>query len=109
MPALVAVRHSAAMRAVTRDGDCPTRRQAPRSCHWGRLIVRFGRVEDFDDKHDDYRNWTFWTCATRAANDFGSIGKPILRQLRRHRALIRLRADKELERAIIRREKRKAA
>jgi hypothetical protein len=63
-----------------------------------RLIKRFGKVEDFGESHGDYRKWTF--CA---------LGKPILRQLKGHRASIRRRVDKAIEDAVIRRERRKAA
>lgn len=65
-----------------------------------RLIKRFGKVEDFGEKHDDYRNWTFWTYAKRSAQIFGPLGSPILRQLKRHRDLIRHRAGKELDLAV---------
>lgn len=71
-----------------------------------RLIGRFGRVKDFGEKHDDYREWTFWTYVTRASKAFGELGAAIPRQLRRHRALVRIRADKELAAAIARRDER---
>lgn len=71
-----------------------------------RLIKRFGRVEEFGEKHDDVRNWTFWTYARRAAKLFGSNGRPIHRQLRNHREHILRKANAELERAIIRSRKR---
>jgi len=76
--------------------------------NYERLIKQFGKVEDFDEKQEDYRNWTFWTYATRASEVFGPLGKPILRQLRKHRTLIKWRADKEIECAVVRREKQKA-
>ena len=66
---------------------------------------RFGRVEDFDE-NPDYRGWTFWTYATRAAEIFGLQGHPIHRQLRKHRGLIRKRINSELARALVRRKKR---
>jgi hypothetical protein len=68
------------------------------------LIKRFGKVEDFDEKQHDYRNWTFWTYARRSAEIFGPLGVRILRQLKRHRDLIRRRADKELDLAVARRD-----
>ena len=71
------------------------------------FIKRFGRVEDFAESRKDYKKWTFWTYATRAVNEFGVIGKPILRQLRKHETLVRWRVDRELEQAVVRREKRK--
>lgn len=67
------------------------------------LIKRFGRVEDFGEAHADYKNWTFWTYARRAAAVFGSLAKPIAGQLRRHRQTIRRRAENELARAVGRR------
>jgi hypothetical protein len=72
-----------------------------------RLIERFGKVQDFIDKHDEYRSWTFWTYAKRAYEVLGPIGGPILRQLRRHRSLTRLRAEQEIDRAVSQRERRK--
>jgi hypothetical protein len=72
-----------------------------------KLIKRFGRVEDFGELKGEYHNWTFWTYAKRASKTFGPLGKPILRQLRKHRDLIRRRADKALDRAVARRERRK--
>jgi hypothetical protein len=65
-----------------------------------RLIKRFGRVEDFGEKNEDYRGWTFWTYARRASSVFGLLGKPILSQLSRHRKNIRRRIDLELTKAI---------
>ena len=70
------------------------------------FIKRFGRVEDFAESRKDYKKWTFWTYATRAVKEFGMIGKPILRQLRKHEQLIRHRLDKELEQAVVRRDRR---
>jgi len=68
------------------------------------LVRRFGRVEDFYEKQKDYRNWTFWTYAQRAAKVFGPLGEQtILRQLKRHKALIRKRMEYEIEQAIARR------
>lgn len=74
---------------------------------YDRLVKRFGRVENFGELQEEYRNWTFWTYAKRASSEFGTLGRSILRQLRRHRQLIRLRADKALERAVVRRQRRK--
>jgi hypothetical protein len=63
------------------------------------LIQRFGRVQDFGELADDYRNWTFWTYARRAARIFDSRGSSILRQLRMFRRNVRARAVEELARA----------
>jgi hypothetical protein len=71
------------------------------------FIKRFGRVEDFAESRKDYKKWTFWTYATRAVREFGMMGKPILHQLRKHERLIRWRVDKELDEAVIRRERRR--
>ena len=67
------------------------------------LIKRFGRVEDFGEIHADYKNWTFWTYARRAAAVFGALGKPIAGQLKRHRQNIRRRAENEILKAVSRR------
>jgi hypothetical protein len=75
--------------------------------NYEQLIKRFGKVERFAELEHDYHNWTFWTYATRAVEILGPHGKSILRQLRNHRRSIRYRADKSLEKAVKRREKRK--
>ncbi len=72
--------------------------------NYERLIKQFGKVEDFAEKRDDCREWTFWTYARRAAEIFGPLGKPILGQLRRHAALVRERSNLELARAVRRRD-----
>lgn len=77
--------------------------------NYERLIKRFGKVEDFAEKRDDFREWTFWTYARRAAEIFGPLGKPILGQLRRHASLVRERCNQELARAVERRDRRTAA
>lgn len=65
-----------------------------------KLIQSFGRVKDFGELGDDYRNWTFWTYARRAAQIFGPDGTPILRQLRTFRENVKQRATQELARAV---------
>ena len=100
-------------RAAYRDAHTYARRYPDKDAsklksifNYERLIKRFGKVEDFDDREKDFRRWTFWTYATRASKVFQDLGKPILRQLRKHRKLIRHRADKALELAVTRRDKR---
>jgi hypothetical protein len=68
-----------------------------------RVCQLFGRVQDFEEKQHDYRNWTFWTYAHRAKLSFGSIAAPIYYQLRRRKALIRMRLNLEIDRAVARR------
>lgn len=72
------------------------------------FITRFGRVEDFKEKHDDYKNWTFLTYAKRASKLLGPLGSPIARQLRKHRERIRARVALEIEAAVTRRDLRLA-
>lgn len=72
-----------------------------------RLVKRFGRVENFGEKHGDYRSWTFWTYAVRAREIFGSGGSAIIHQLRNHREWVRVRLNKALEAAFVRRERRR--
>ena len=67
--------------------------------NYEKLIQNFGRVKDFGELSDDYRNWTFWTYARRAAKIFGPLGSPIHRQLRAFRENVKRRAAKELTRA----------
>ncbi|MGL3211490.1 reverse transcriptase domain-containing protein [Bradyrhizobium sp. BR 1433] len=64
------------------------------------LIEKFGRVQDFGEFGDDFRNWTFWTYARRAAAIFGPRGSSIHRQLRKFRKNVRERAIEELKRAV---------
>jgi hypothetical protein len=64
-----------------------------------KLIQNFGRVKDFGELGDDYRNWTFWTYARRAAKIYGPLGSPIHRQLSAFRENVKRRAAKELIRA----------
>ena len=73
------------------------------------LIKQFGRVEDFPELQHDYRKWTFWTYATKAAKHFGPLGMSILRQLRSHRSSIKYQVDINLERAVLRRNTRTAS
>lgn len=68
------------------------------------FIQRYGRVEHFEEKADDVRNWTFWTYVTRAADELGALGRPIFRQLRRQRAVIASRIGEALEDAVRRRD-----
>jgi Reverse transcriptase (RNA-dependent DNA polymerase) len=102
-------------RAAYRDADACARRYPDKDAsklktffNYERLIKQFGKVEDFDGQESDYRSWTFWTYASRASKIFGELGKTILRQLRKHRDLIRWRADRALELAVIRRDRRVA-
>lgn len=72
--------------------------------NYERLIKRFGKVEDFQEKQEDVKSWTFWTYARRAADIFGPLGSPILGQLKRHASLVRERANEEIVRAVNRRD-----
>lgn len=67
------------------------------------LACRFRKVEDFHEKKDDPRNWTFWTYARRASDTFKDLGRPILGQLRNHRRLLRDWVNEEIDRAAKRR------
>jgi hypothetical protein len=107
--------HRKVARAARRDATVLAKRYPDKNAeqlrslfNYERLISQFGRVEDFGEKQRDYRNWTFWTYARRASEIFGPLGKPILRQLRRHRDLIRNRANKEIDSAVARRSRHKA-
>jgi Reverse transcriptase (RNA-dependent DNA polymerase) len=101
-------------RAARRDAEACARRYPDKNLqqlkilfNYERLIKKFGRVEEFDATDREYRKWTFWTYAKRASQVFGVPGRPILRQLRKHRQQIRHRADIALERAVARRDQRK--
>jgi hypothetical protein len=67
------------------------------------FIKRFSKVENFKDRPDDYKSWTFWTYAVRAEKIFGKIGAPVTRQLRRLREIANNKIDREIVRAIERR------
>ena len=61
-------------RSARREANVLVRRYSDKSASdlramfdYDRLIKRFGRVEDFGEIQEDYRNWTFWTYARRAA------------------------------------------
>lgn len=64
------------------------------------LIQRFGRVKDFGEHSDEYKNWTFWTYAKRASKVFGTLGSPILRQLKNHREIVSARVSLAIEKAL---------
>lgn len=75
--------------------------------NYERLIKEFGKVEDFGEKQEDYRSWTFLTYAHRAAITFGPLGRNIPRQLRRHSSFVRERVRLEIEQAVERRDNAK--
>lgn len=68
------------------------------------LIKEFGRVEDFPEVRHKYENWTFWTYARRAAERYQNLGKPILKQLKNHRDIIKYRFNSCLEIAVKKRD-----
>jgi hypothetical protein len=101
-------------RAANRDAHACARRYPDKDAfalkslfNYERLVKRFGRVEDFGEIHEDYRNWTFWTYAHRASTVFGPLGRSLPHQLKKHRDLIHWRADKALVRAVKRRAERR--
>jgi Reverse transcriptase (RNA-dependent DNA polymerase) len=92
--------HACARRYPDKDAD-----QLRSLFDYERLMEKYGKVVDFYAKRDDYRNWTFWTYAKRSAQIFGPLGAAILRQLKRHRKLVRERVNEELDLAVVRRGK----
>ena len=96
------VARSARREAHALVGRYPRKDEAYLRSHfdYDRLIKRFGRVEDFGEKSEEYRNWTFWTYARRASSLFGPLGRPILGQLKRLRRNIRKRAEYEIAKAL---------
>lgn len=52
-----------------------------------KVYERFGKVEQFD-YCEDFKSWTFWTYAKRAAKTFGSRGTMITRQIRNQHQFI---------------------
>ncbi len=69
------------------------------------LVKAFGRVERFEEKYQDYRNWTFWTYANRATKLMEPLGQGITHQISGHKEIILNRAKMELMRALERRKK----
>lgn len=63
-----------------------------------RFMKRFGRVEAFDTKSDNYRNWTFWTYFVRARKAFASNDGKIEHQLRNLRQNAKKWLKQEFER-----------
>lgn len=63
------------------------------------FFQRYGRVDDFDEA-GDYDTWTFWTYARKAMTAFGSKGRPIPRQLRRYKEIVRDRVEKKIRAAV---------
>jgi len=59
------------------------------------FFQRYGRVDDFDEA-SDYDTWTFWTYARKAMTAFGVRGKPIPRQLRLYKQIVRDRVHKKI-------------
>ena len=99
-------------RAARRDANALARRYPNKNAEellklfdYDRLISRFGRVESFGENADDYRSWTFWTYAKRAADVFETNGNSILKQLTKSKFHIRWRAQQEVLRAVVLREK----
>lgn len=69
---------------------------------------RFGKVEDFEPNSGN-KTWTFWTYVVRASEEFGPLGKKITTQVARLRRHSRIRVDQEIERALTRRSRERAA
>ena len=65
---------------------------------YSRFFKRYGRVDDFDPA--DYSTWTFWTYARKAMKAFGTAGRPIPRQLRNYKMVVRTRVEKEIVRQL---------
>lgn len=59
------------------------------------FFQRYGRVDDFDEA-SDYDTWTFWTYARKAMTAFGAKGRPIPRQLRRYKTIVRERVRRKI-------------
>lgn len=59
------------------------------------FFQRYGRVENFD-MEGDYKSWTFWTYARKATKAFGRAGRPIPRQLRRYKVIVKKRVQREI-------------
>jgi hypothetical protein len=71
-----------------------------------RFMERFGRVRDFE-RSDEYRNWTFWSYASKAGNVFGPLGSAIFKQLKGYRASADRLIQQEVRDAIDKRKSRR--
>lgn len=63
------------------------------------FFQRYGRVDEFDPKAE-FNTWTFWTYAKKAIVAFGPSGRPISRQLRRYKEIVRGRVRARIEKAL---------
>lgn len=65
------------------------------------LMGKYGRVKGFMPT-DDVKRWTFWTYAKRSTQAFGTQGRPLLRQLRNFKLIVRTRVSRDMARALAR-------
>ena len=66
--------------------------------HFESFEKEFGKIEDFGPD-TDIKDWTFWTYARRAVDVFGLRSTPIYHQLKGHKARLRQRVSREINRA----------
>ncbi len=65
---------------------------------------KFGRVEDFETKSSK-KDWTFWTYARRASEEFGPLGLRIAKQISRIKKVSKHRVYTQIAFALERKEK----
>lgn len=67
-----------------------------RLANYDSALEKFGRVDEFASKQDEYRKWTFWTYARRASERFGDKGSPIILQIRAYKKIVRKKCESAL-------------
>lgn len=64
------------------------------------VVHKFYKVRDFETVASIPKKWTFWTYTTRAQEVFGSMGKPIARQLRNFRRSVSHKAASLIDKCV---------
>lgn len=89
--------------AARAEAVCLVRRYPDKDCasllsnfNHQEFIQRFLKVENFESKASELKNWTFWTYAKRASEIFGEMGRPISRQLKNFPDIINRRVSTEI-------------
>jgi Reverse transcriptase (RNA-dependent DNA polymerase) len=78
--------------------------QIQKLINYEKIVKEFGRVEEFEAKSDDMRNWTFWTYANRAQEVFGDLAVPISGQLKNLKKIVTQKINSALDDAVVRRD-----
>ncbi len=72
------------------------------------VYQRLGKVENWDERKEIYRNWTFYSYAKRCHELMAALQSKIADQLKGHRRHFERRVEREIERAFSRGASRRA-